>query len=70
MADGCGYTLVATVVEGYSTAVAEWKLYFALTLLACHFACDGAVYLVGQPVFACYSFETEHILKVLLYVVV
>ena len=56
MPQGGGYTLAATIVEGYHTAVAQRQLNLALALLTGYFARHRAVHLVGQPVLAGYGF--------------
>ena len=50
-------TFFATVVEGNHTTVAQRQLQFTLTLLAGNLTCYGAVYFVGQPILAGYSFQ-------------
>ena len=54
-------------VHCHSTAVAQGKLNFPLTLLACHTPCDGAVDLVRQPVFTGNTLLLEHGIEILLY---
>ena len=64
MTDGGGYTLAATIVEGYHTTVAQWQLNLTLTLLTGYLTRYGTVNLVSQPVFAGYSLQLEHALQV------
>ena len=60
MTDSCCDTLVATVVQSHSTAVAQRQLQFTLTLLASYTTSHTTVYLVGQPVLTSYSFQLEY----------
>ena len=64
MTYGSCYAFVAPVIYGYHSAVAERKLQFALTLLACHLSGDGTVYLVGQPILAGHSLQAQHFLQI------
>ena len=64
MAESCGYTLLATIVEGYDTTVAEWQLYASLALLACYLSRNRTVNLVCQPVLASHGFKLQHAVKV------
>ena len=56
----------ATEVHCHSTAVAQGKLDFPLTLLACYTPCDGAVDLVRQPVLTGNTLLLEHGIEVFL----
>ena len=51
MAESGGNTLLASVIEGDDTTVAQRQLDFTLALLTGDFTGYGAVYLVGEPVF-------------------
>ena len=65
MTQRCGDTLLATIVESYHTAVAQWQLYAALTLLAGNLTCYRAVNLIGQPVLTSYCLKLEHTANIL-----
>ncbi len=60
MSQGCCDTLLATIVEGYDTTVAQWQLDLTLTLLACNLTCHRTVNLVGQPVLTSHSLKLKH----------
>ena len=70
MADGSGDAALAAIVERHGAAVRQRELQFALTLLAGHTSGDTAVHLVRQPVFACYGFESQHILQIFIHLAV
>ena len=65
MTNSSSHTLSATVVESYYTAVAQGQLKFTLTLLASNLTCNGAVYLVGEPILTCNRLYLEYILYIL-----
>ena len=60
MTDSSSDTLVATIVQSHSTAVAQWQLQFTLTLLTSHAASHTTVYLVGQPVLTSNGFQLKN----------
>ena len=61
MSQCCGYSMSATIIKSHHSAVRERELQLSLTLLACHLSCDRTVHLVGEPVLARYSFQSEHL---------
>ncbi len=67
MSQCSGYALVSAIVECHHAAIAQWQLYLALALLSGHLACHRAVYLIGEPVFACYGLQLQHTLYIFVY---
>ena len=57
-------TFAETVVESHNAAVGKRQLQFAAALLSCNLAGNGAVYLVGEPVFACHGLKVQNVRKV------
>ena len=60
---GCD-TLLATIVEGYYTTVAQWQLYLTLALLTSNLTCYRTVYLIGQPVLTSHSLQLQYTVEV------
>ncbi len=64
MTNGCSDTLLATIVEGNNTTVAQWQLNLTLTLLTGNLTCYRTVHLVRQPVLTSHSLQLEHAVEV------
>ena len=56
MTKGSGNTLLAAIVKGYYTTVAQWQLEATLALLAGNLTGYGAVNLICQPILTSYRF--------------
>ncbi len=61
VANRCGDTGLAVIVESHDAAVRQRKLNLALALLAGNAARYRAVNLIGQPVLAGHGFERQHV---------
>ena len=68
MSERCRDTLLALIIERNDTAVAQRKLYLALTLLARNLTRYAAVYLVCQLVLAGNSLKLQHTGEVFFYI--
>ena len=64
MSEGCGDTLLATIVQGDDTTVAQRQLNLTLALLTGNLTRYGAIHLVGQPVLTGHSLQLEHAIEV------
>ncbi len=64
MTQGGGDTLLATIVEGDDTTVAQRQLDLTLTLLTGNLTRHRAVDLIRQPVLTSHSLQLEHAVEV------
>ena len=61
----CGDTGFSTIIERNNAAIAQWQLYFSLTLLTGDFSCYRTVDFIGKPIFTGYRFELQYLLDIL-----
>src|SRR5690606_13423702 len=64
MANGSGDPVLTLIVQSRNPAVVQRQLQGSCTLLFGNQASYAAVYLIGKPVLASYSFELEYLFEV------